>query len=174
MSGRSCPERSHQDAEIGKKLCPTRCIDPTLFTSLLSQSICFKRCTPPFLASTLSFRRYPSTTKPTMWALFSLLCLIPPTLSQLALPNPPWLPPNAASGAQPSSGGIPNPQWSTMVGNLLYFYEAQRAGKLPSTNRVSWRNDSVLSDGQDRGVDLSKGYFDAGSTYNHTYICNTR
>jgi len=56
-----------------------------------------------------------------------------------------------------------------MVGNLLYFYEAQRAGKLPSTNRVSWRNDSVLSDGQDRGVDLSKGYFDAGNFIKCTY-----
>jgi len=104
-----------------------------------------------------------------MWALYSLLCLIPPVLSQLPLPQPPWLPPNAASGAQPSSGGSPNPQWSNIVGNLLYFYEAQRAGKLPSTNRVPWRNDSVLSDGQDRGVDLSKGYFDAGNFIKCTY-----
>lgn len=104
-----------------------------------------------------------------MWAIFSLLCLIPPTLSQLALPQPPWLPPNANSGAQPSAGGSPNPQWSTLLGNLLYFYEAQRAGKLPSTNRVPWRNDSVLNDGQDHGVDLSKGYFDAGNFIKCTF-----
>lgn len=44
----------------------------------------------------------------------------------------------------------------------IYFYEAQQAGKLPSWNRVPWRGDSVLNDGEDVGIDLSGGWFDAG------------
>jgi len=41
------------------------------------------------------------------------------------------------------------------------FYEAQRSGKLPEDNRISWRGDSFLDD-SDGGVDLTGGYFDAG------------
>ncbi|NLT53420.1 MAG: endoglucanase, partial [Actinomycetales bacterium] len=44
----------------------------------------------------------------------------------------------------------------------LWFYEAQRAGKLPADNRVSWRGDSALTDGSDVGLDLTGGYYDAG------------
>ncbi len=44
----------------------------------------------------------------------------------------------------------------------IYFYETQQAGKLPSWNRVPWRGDSVLNDGNDAGIDLSGGWFDAG------------
>ena len=44
----------------------------------------------------------------------------------------------------------------------LYFYEAQRSGKLPKNNRVAWRSDSALDDGKDVGHDLSGGYYDAG------------
>ncbi len=44
----------------------------------------------------------------------------------------------------------------------LFFYEAQRSGRLPAGNRVEWRGDSALSDGADVGVDLTGGYFDAG------------
>lgn len=42
------------------------------------------------------------------------------------------------------------------------FYEAQRSGPLPSTNRIDWRGDSAINDGADAGVDLSGGYYDAG------------
>ncbi|NET04285.1 MAG: hypothetical protein F6K16_06050 [Symploca sp. SIO2B6] len=42
------------------------------------------------------------------------------------------------------------------------FYEAQRSGKLPEDNRISWRGDSALEDGADVGRDLSGGYYDAG------------
>lgn len=34
----------------------------------------------------------------------------------------------------------------------LLFFEAQRSGKLPSTQRVKWRADSGLSDGFKQGV----------------------
>ncbi|KAL8050186.1 hypothetical protein ABFX02_06G066600 [Erythranthe guttata] len=44
----------------------------------------------------------------------------------------------------------------------LLFYEAQRSGKLPPTQRVQWRGDSALTDGKDSGVDLTGGYYDAG------------
>jgi len=44
----------------------------------------------------------------------------------------------------------------------ILFYEAQQAGKLPEWNRVPWRDDSTLDDGADVGVDLSKGWLDAG------------
>jgi endoglucanase len=79
--------------------------------------------------------------------------------AQLALPNPPYMPPNASDGARQTSGRLqPNPQWSTLLGNLLYFYGAQRSGSLPSSNRVSWRNSSTVNDGKDAGLDL-RGVF---------------
>lgn len=76
-------------------------------------------------------------------------------LAQLPLPNPPYLPPDASLGAVPSLGGYPNQQWSNLLGSLLYFYEAQRSGNLPSSDRVTWRNSSTLGDGKDVGADLS-------------------
>ncbi len=93
-----------------------------------------------------------------------ILCLsISSVFAQLPLPQSPFLPPNASFGAVPSNDGpTPNPHWSTILGNLLWFYEAQRSGSLPSTNRVSWRNDSALDDGKDIGLDLTGGYYDAG------------
>lgn len=42
------------------------------------------------------------------------------------------------------------------------FYEAQRSGKLPDEQRLTWRKDSALGDGSDVGLDLTGGYFDAG------------
>ncbi|THH09932.1 hypothetical protein EW146_g8536 [Bondarzewia mesenterica] len=103
-------------------------------------------------------------------ALLTLASLAKPILSQVALPQPPWLPPNSSSGVGPSSGNTtPNPQWSTLLGNLLYFYEAQRSGRLPSTKRVSWRNDSAVNDGQDVNLDLSGGYYDAGDYIKTTF-----
>ena len=44
----------------------------------------------------------------------------------------------------------------------IYFYEAQQAGPKPATNRVPWRGDSTPTDGDDVGVDLRGGWFDAG------------
>jgi hypothetical protein len=36
----------------------------------------------------------------------------------------------------------------------IFFYEFNRSGKLPPTNRINWRGDSALNDGADVGVDL--------------------
>jgi hypothetical protein len=44
----------------------------------------------------------------------------------------------------------------------LLFYECQRSGPLPKTNRIYWRHDSMLDAGADNGVDLTGGYYDAG------------
>ncbi|ETW84554.1 glycoside hydrolase family 9 protein [Heterobasidion irregulare TC 32-1] len=93
-----------------------------------------------------------------------------PVLSQLPLPNTPWMPPDASSGAERSSEqSTPNTQWTTLLGNLLYFYEVQRSGKLPSNKRVPWRNDSSLDDGKDVNLDLTGGYYDAGDYIKCTF-----
>lgn len=36
----------------------------------------------------------------------------------------------------------------------ILFFEGQRSGKLPSTQRLSWRKDSALRDGLDKGVSV--------------------
>ncbi|XP_055879857.1 endoglucanase A-like [Biomphalaria glabrata] len=41
----------------------------------------------------------------------------------------------------------------------ILFYEAQRTGKLPATNRLPYRNNSLVGDKGDGGEDLSGGYF---------------
>lgn len=43
---------------------------------------------------------------------------------------------------------------AALTKSLLYF-EAQRSGKLPPTQRVQWRGDSALADGKDAGVTIS-------------------
>ena len=99
-------------------------------------------------------------------SLTALLLQVARVVAQLPLPAQPWLPPPANFGATPSAGSsLPNPHWSALLGNGLFFYEAQRSGKLPATKRVSWRNDSCINDGQDVKLDLSGGYYDAGSAY---------
>ena len=37
----------------------------------------------------------------------------------------------------------------------ILFFEGQRSGKIPSTQRITWRKDSGLQDGSDIGVSLS-------------------
>ncbi|KAL8141472.1 hypothetical protein V2J09_014504 [Rumex salicifolius] len=44
----------------------------------------------------------------------------------------------------------------------IMFFEGQRSGKLPPSQRLSWRKHSALSDGFQIGVDLVGGYYDAG------------
>jgi hypothetical protein len=109
-------------------------------------------------------------TKPPSSSLSSLTTLLllhaARVAAQLSSSHQPFLPPSPDFGATPSTGSsLPNPHWSTLLGNSLFFYEAQRSGRLPDTNRVSWRNDSCINDGQDVNLDLSGGYYDAGSTY---------
>ncbi|PIL36910.1 hypothetical protein GSI_00600 [Ganoderma sinense ZZ0214-1] len=99
----------------------------------------------------------------------SLGGLLHPVLAQLSLPTSSWLPPNSSAATQSSNGTSPNSQWVTTLGDLLYFYDAQRSGKLPSNNRVPWRNDSALDDGKDVGLDLTGGFYDAGDYVKYTF-----
>ncbi|KAK8529912.1 hypothetical protein V6N12_060676 [Hibiscus sabdariffa] len=51
----------------------------------------------------------------------------------------------------------------------IMFYEGQRSGKLPPTQRITWRKDSGLRDGFEIGVDLVGGYYDAGDNVKFTF-----
>ncbi|CAA7388874.1 unnamed protein product [Spirodela intermedia] len=44
----------------------------------------------------------------------------------------------------------------------IIFFEGQRSGRLPPSQRLKWRRDSGLSDGSSMHVDLVGGYYDAG------------
>ncbi len=98
-------------------------------------------------------------------ALSLIALVLPLAWAQLPLPDTPYTPPDASHGTQVTNGSTPNAQWSTLVGNLLYFYDEQRSGKLPLNERVPWRNDSALDDGKDVGLDLTGGYYDAGGRF---------
>ncbi|KAG0320595.1 hypothetical protein BGZ99_004419 [Dissophora globulifera] len=74
---------------------------------------------------------------------------------------------------------FPEPEYVRLLDASFLFYEAQRSGKLPEDQRVKWRNDSALRDGNDTTQDLSGGYYDAGDylkfifplTFTLTEIC---
>ncbi|KAH7686828.1 Glycoside hydrolase family 9 protein [Dioscorea alata] len=55
-----------------------------------------------------------------------------------------------------------NHDYADALMKSILFFEGQRSGKLPSTQRLTWRKDSALQDGHDMGVDLVGGYYDAG------------
>ena len=93
--------------------------------------------------------------------LASLLHIFP-TYAQLT-PSPTYDPPPASSATSASLS--PDTQWANVLGNALWFYDAQRSGHLDQgsyPNRVAWRNDSALQDGSDWNLDLSGGWYDAG------------
>jgi endoglucanase len=90
-------------------------------------------------------------------------------------PSPTYSPPEATQGLETSTSS-PNQQWSNVLGNSLWFYDAQRSGKLNQGaygNRVEWRNDSALEDGSDAGVDLTGGFYDAGDV-SHPLTCTQK
>ncbi|WP_439657056.1 glycoside hydrolase family 9 protein [Lentzea sp. HUAS TT2] len=60
------------------------------------------------------------------------------------------------------SAAAPAFNYGEALQKSVWFYDAQRSGKLPAGNRVSWRGDSALRDGSDVGLDLSGGFYDAG------------
>jgi len=56
--------------------------------------------------------------------------------------------------------------YSQVLELSLLFYEAQRSGKLPIDNRISWRGDSALGDRGQNGEDLTGGYYDGKQEIN--------
>jgi hypothetical protein len=69
--------------------------------------------------------------------------------------------------AAPSATGTYN--YAEALQKAIWFYDAQREGDLPSTNRVPWRGDSFRSDGADVGLDLVGGFADAGDHIKATF-----
>lgn len=72
----------------------------------------------------------------------------------------PALPSSESSASESHGEGSLN--YGEALQKSLLFYEAQRSGDLPEDNRIAWRGDSALKDGQDVGIDLTGGYYDAG------------
>ncbi|CBQ68070.1 probable Family 9 glycosyl hydrolase [Sporisorium reilianum SRZ2] len=104
-------------------------------------------------------------------SLVALAQLASSVYAQIA-PQQVYQPPPASSGAVSQSSNLTdgvNPQYTNLLGNALWFYEAQRSGTLPANNRVSWRNNSCENDGTLNGTDLSGGYYDAGDYIKATY-----
>lgn len=101
--------------------------------------------------------------QPMRSSLFNAALAIALTSSALAqlVPSPAYLPPAASSGDSTSSLSSLE-QWSNLLGNTLFYYDAQRTGELGNTSRVDWRNSSCIDDGSDVNLDLNGGYFDAG------------
>ncbi|KAJ8516383.1 hypothetical protein ONZ45_g6299 [Pleurotus djamor] len=89
--------------------------------------------------------------------------LLPSLFFTILLVFPPWF--------QTANTNSTNPQWTNLLGNLLFFYEAQRSGRISDqlSERVDWRNDSALDDGLADGLDLSGGYYDAGDYIKCTF-----
>jgi hypothetical protein len=48
--------------------------------------------------------------------------------------------------------GMAQQDYATALSKSLLYFEAQRSGRLPPTQRVQWRSDSALNDGADHGV----------------------
>lgn len=44
------------------------------------------------------------------------------------------------------------------LGASMFFYEAQRSGRLPRGNAVAWRGDSLLNDTTPAGTSLAGGW----------------
>ncbi|KAL1921026.1 uncharacterized protein VTP21DRAFT_11661 [Calcarisporiella thermophila] len=87
--------------------------------------------------------------------------------SSSSVPSPSQAP-NAPQNQGPSAR-IPNPEYAKLLNSSLYFYMAQRSGKLPPNFPVPWRHDSALDDGKREGADLTGGYYDAGDYLKFTF-----
>ena len=55
--------------------------------------------------------------------------------------------------------------YKEVLRSSLLFYEAQRSGKLPPDQKVTWRKDSALNDKGQNGEDLTGGYYDGKVTH---------
>jgi chitodextrinase len=67
-----------------------------------------------------------------------------------------------AVGTTPPAAAQTTFNYAEALQKSIWFYEAQVAGEKPGWNRVSWRGDSALADGQAAGLDLTGGWYDAG------------
>ncbi|MCP4073714.1 MAG: hypothetical protein GY742_18605 [Hyphomicrobiales bacterium] len=63
--------------------------------------------------------------------------------------------------ANPASP-FPTTEYNTALSLSMKFYYAQYSGDLWNDFPIAWRGDSALNDGNDVGVDLTGGWYDAG------------
>ncbi|WP_315373230.1 glycoside hydrolase family 9 protein, partial [Paenibacillus xylanexedens] len=61
------------------------------------------------------------------------------------------------TGIRKADAAAGNQNYAEALQKAIYFYEAQRSGPLPASNRVEWRGNSGMQDGADVGVDLTGG-----------------
>lgn len=62
------------------------------------------------------------------------------------------------------------PDYKEALRLSLLFFEVQRSGKLPPTNRIKWRSDSALNDKGINGEDLTGGYYDGEILHLYIFI----
>ncbi|CAO2192595.1 unnamed protein product [Urochloa humidicola] len=72
------------------------------------------------------------------------------------------LPGDAIAGHGNGHHGPAAHDYRDALAKSILFFEGQRSGKLPPSQRQPWRRDSGLSDGSSAKVDLVGGYHDAG------------
>ncbi|CAL1375227.1 unnamed protein product [Linum trigynum] len=68
----------------------------------------------------------------------------------------------ATNHAQQQDHHHVNRAYNDALSKAILFFQGQRSGKLPADQRVTWRGDSALADGQPDNVNLVGGYYDAG------------
>lgn len=66
------------------------------------------------------------------------------------------------AGASETKAATTNLNYGDAFQKALMFYEFQKSGELSDGQRNNWRGDSGLKDGQDVGLDLTGGWYDAG------------
>ncbi|PUZ51314.1 hypothetical protein GQ55_6G174100 [Panicum hallii var. hallii] len=70
--------------------------------------------------------------------------------------------PDGGAAAGDGLGSLSSPNYNDALAKAIMFFEGQRSGRLPANQRVEWRGDSALNDGQAENVNLTGGYYDAG------------
>jgi hypothetical protein len=59
---------------------------------------------------------------------------------------------DAAGGGGGGISRLSAPNYSDALAKAITFFEGQRSGRLPANQRVTWRGDSALTDGQPENV----------------------
>jgi hypothetical protein len=60
--------------------------------------------------------------------------------------------PDGGAAAGDGLGSLSSPNYNDALAKAIMFFEGQRSGRLPANQRVKWRGDSALNDGQAENV----------------------
>lgn len=80
---------------------------------------------------------------------------LPLSATVLLVPKEPNLPPEDPVISMPPPESNERYSYAEALGLSLLFYETQRSGPLPSSNRIPWRHESALQDRGLNGEDLT-------------------